>query len=217
MEAGEEVLLAKQLLTGLMANNRKKKHNSFDINDYNKIVIFLNIMFYCMWLFDLNIWKAFRESLLSMFFFIEEWFIPQKYTERLTKTLSKMGEFRSEYRCNKNGYETGWTDRNFTFICLGYYFLLILPFFIIIFITTPKSFYPISICILAIITFILSIKLDNILLNQNRYILFFKYFHKQSNEWHYKWKCRGIAFIAMGWFLFFAVPILTLWALTHLM
>lgn len=160
----------------------------------NKLYLFLNAVYYCLWLFDIKTQKNINKQIRIVFYPI--WLIlPEKFKVKYKKNMaSQQNEINSYFYDKRNGFHITMAYSYFTAICC----MLAISISLILFGLWLKFFGKYNIIAVLIIAFIpievAYIPLKKGVFKNERYLKYFKKFEKKDEQWHKKWKRITIAF-----------------------
>lgn len=179
-----------------MASQAKIKPNNLT----DRIVYFLNAIYYCMWLGNIARHKIIKKFSVVVMDFIFKYCgtssAKEKYFRNKALTLE---EIDSLFYDKRTGYSIGFTYVGFNVMVICYSFLITAP--ISIPILWIKQHNPLSLIIFVVLSTSLPEFIRHItILKDNRYLTYFKRFEREDEHWRKKWKRITILFV-IGAFL----------------
>lgn len=164
----------------------------------NKLYLFLNAVYYCLWRFDIKTQIIINKQLRVVFYPI--WLLlPENFKVKYKKNMaSQQKEINSYFYDKRNGFHIKMAYSYFTAVC----YMFALSFSLILFGLWLKLFGEYNIIAVLIIVFIpievAYIPLKKGVFKSERYLKYFKKFEKKDEQWHKKWKRITIAFCVSG-------------------
>lgn len=163
--------------------------------DNKRFEYFLNAIHYFIWLADKKAGYLMRKIITMLFSPIPKYFftknLQKRYEERQKNGQKYIDIFFND---KERGYHIGWANHWFGYFYSGY--PLFLSFIIMGIVYKSKSLNIFTILLIAAPVALCYIPAYKAVFTRDRYLIYFKKFEREDNEWHKKWKYITILFLA---------------------
>ena len=170
----------------------------------DRFAYFLNVMHYCIWLHAISYSNFMHKLVFGSIRLFARYMCSRNCQERLYAYLAMREQQLYEFKYDKKkGLYIGWANRKF-----GYIYSCYPGFLSFVILGLMHSSYGKLSFVIAMLMIFIPIGIGYIpaykaVFFNDRYLVYFKKFEKESKEWHRKWKritwafCIGAVIISM--------------------
>lgn len=172
--------------------------------NFNEFAYFLNAVHYCIWLHEIWIGNFIHKLVFGSIRLFAKYMCSRNCQERLYAYLAMREQQLYEFKYDKKkGLYIGWANHKF-----GYIYSCYPGFLSFVILGLMHSSYGKLSFVIAMLMIFIPIGIGYIpaykaVFFNDRYLVYFKKFEKESKEWHRKWKritwafCIGAVIISM--------------------